>query len=241
MSRQALSQPQHSASPAAPGWYGKVVMLGDFAHRRLPPSVVDTSDHWLSQSISASRVQLGSRWLDTYLTGPVWQFAWAPGIVDGQWWFGVLMPSVDAVGRYFPLLVCASDQNPPMSTQALSALSNWYAHASQAALGTLQAGASLESFEADLALAPRWQDDGATAPLEVEAAPKRQHLMLHGAPTLADWAQALAAPLLTQIYAGHSFWLASPISDSDDNAKRLTVLPGLPDPDQFSLMLEGRW
>ena len=242
MSGQALSQASHNALPAAPGWFGKVVMLGDFAHRRLPQSFVDTSDRWLSLCVSASRAQLGSRWLDTYLTGPVWRFAWAPGIVDSQWWFGVLMPSVDAVGRYFPLVVCASGQNPPMSTQALSTLSNWYAHASDAALRTLQPGSSLESFEADLASAPHWQDDAATAPIfGMEAAPKRRHLVLQGAPTLADWAQALAAPLLEQTYAGHSFWLAAATEDADNDPKRLTVLPGLPDPDQFSLMLEGRW
>jgi type VI secretion system protein ImpM len=241
MSRQALSQPRIDASPSVPGWFGKVVMLGDFAHRRLPPEFISTCDQWLSQCISASRVQLGSRWLDTYLTGPVWRFAWAPGVADAHWWFGVLMPSVDAVGRYFPLVVCATDQNPPMSDEALNKLSSWYAHASQAALATLAPRASLEGFEAELAQAPAWQAVQAAALPELETAAKRQRLVLHGAPTLAQWAHALASPLITNTYAGHSFWFALPADGSDIKDSSLTVVPGLPDPDQFSLMLEGRW
>ena len=153
---EALNEPPIDAVPAVPGWFGKVVMLGDFAHRRLSPEFIAVCDPWLSQGISSSRVQLGSQWLDTYLTAPVWRFAWAPGLVDQQWWFGVLMPSVDAVGRYFPLVVCGSDHAPPMSIDALDALFRWYTHAGRAALATLQPGASLDSFEAELACAPPW-------------------------------------------------------------------------------------
>jgi type VI secretion system protein ImpM len=228
--------PEQALSPAhpVPGWFGKVVMLGDFAHRRVPHSFIATCDPWLSQCVGASRVQLGARWLDTYLTGPIWRFAWAPGVVDAQWWFGVLMPSVDAVGRYFPLLVCGTDQNPPMSAIALDDLSSWYAHAGHAALGTLQPGASLDSFEADLAAAPAWQQPG-QLPLQPQGGQRRQHHVLPGQPSLGDWAQALASPLFGKHYAGHSFWLSTQAEGS------LTVVAGLPDPDQFSLMLEGRW
>src|SRR3954470_21220148 len=85
------------------GWYGKLAGLGDFAQRRLPPEWVGACDHWLSGAMRGAREQLGVRWLDIYLTAPVLRFAWAPGVVDPQWWFGVLMPSCDSVGRYFPL------------------------------------------------------------------------------------------------------------------------------------------
>ncbi len=52
---------------AAPGWYGKLPMLGDFAHRRLPRGFVDACDDWLSRGIGASRQSLGPAWLDDYL------------------------------------------------------------------------------------------------------------------------------------------------------------------------------
>lgn len=91
----------------APGWFGKLPMLGDFAQRRLPPLFVEKVDAWLSQGMAASREALGEAWLETYLGAPLWCFAWSPEVIDESWWFGVMMPSVDAVGRYFPLVVAA--------------------------------------------------------------------------------------------------------------------------------------
>ena len=230
--------PQPALS-SAPGWFGKVVMLGDFAHRRLPQPFIAVCDPWLSHCVGASRVQLGARWLDTYLTGPVWRFAWAPGVVDARWWFGVLMPSVDAVGRYFPLLVCTSDQNAPMSSAAFDALTAWYDHAHQAALNTLLPGASLERFEAELAGTPHWQDAG-VLPAPRASAGRERHL-LPGLPSVGQWAHALASPLFNAQYARHSFWCPAPAQDDPVAEASLTVVVGLPDPDQFSLMLEGRW
>jgi type VI secretion system protein ImpM len=240
MSGQALTGAAAGAPSATPGWFGKLVMLGDFAHRRLPQAFIAVCDPWLSQSVSASRTQLGSRWLDTYLTGPLWRFAWAPGVVDQRWWFGVLMPSVDAVGRYFPLLVCSSDQNPPMSAHAFDDLSVWYSHAGRAALGTLLPGASLESFETDLAQAPQWQGTGPTTPGVQTLALRKRHV-LPGQPTVGQWAHALANPLFSGHYQRHSFWSPAPTDNNPATNSSMTVVAGLPEPDQFSLMLEGRW
>ena len=99
------------AHHATPGWFGKLSMLGDFASRRLDPAWIESCDRWLSASMQASQQQLGHDWLQTYLSAPVWRFAWAPGVVDQQWWFGVLMPSCDNVGRYFPLLIAQAREH----------------------------------------------------------------------------------------------------------------------------------
>lgn len=238
MSGQALTSADVSLPNSAPGWFGKVVMLGDFAHRRLPKSFIACCDRWLSQGISASRAQLGEHWLDTYLSSPVWRFAWAPGVVDERWWFGVVMPSVDAVGRYFPLVVAASDHNPPMSTHALHGLADWYGHASETALSTLQPTASIDGFEARLMCLPPWQA-GATSRFENTAG--RQQLVMQGSPDLVDWARQLAGPSVAKVYAGHSFWMTGESEREDTKTARLTVVPGLPDSEQFSMMLEGRW
>src|SRR5262245_45943190 len=122
----------------APGWYGKLAALGDFAHRRLPPEWVRTCDAWLAAAVRGAREHLGAQWLDAYLTAPVLRFAWAPGVVDGQWWFGLLMPSCDSVGRYYPLLIAQPRPQPPQDRIALDHLERWYAHLAQAAVHTLQ-------------------------------------------------------------------------------------------------------
>ena len=221
-----------------PGWFGKVVMLGDFANRRLSQEFISACDHWLSQGLTASRVQLGARWLDAYLTGPVWRFAWAPGVVGAQWWFGTLMPSVDAVGRYFPLIVASAHAGAPASARTFETLAHWYRHIGQAALATLGPGATLEALEAQLASAPVWRDETTPPEPTLEALSSHERFSLAEAPSLQQWAETLAWRVAMAGYAGHSFWWPT---QTAGEPLSLSVVPGLPDPDQFSLMLEGRW
>ena len=94
------------------GYFGKVSTLGDFVSRGLPDGLVAAWDAWLQQCIQASRQQLGDQWLNHYLTSPVWRFAIAPGILGPEGLGGVMMPSVDRVGRYFPLMIGAVGAPP---------------------------------------------------------------------------------------------------------------------------------
>jgi type VI secretion system protein ImpM len=87
------------------GFFGKVPSHGDFVTRELPRAFLDVWDRWLQECIAASKSRLGERWLDVYLTSPIWRFAVGPGICGTSGWAGVLMPSVDRVGRYFPLTI----------------------------------------------------------------------------------------------------------------------------------------
>ncbi|MCP3688640.1 MAG: type VI secretion system-associated protein TagF [Gammaproteobacteria bacterium] len=85
------------------GLYGKLPGYGDFLTRNLASNFVESWDNWLQLYISATREQIGDSWLDTYLTSPIWRFVLSSGVIDGQNWGGVIMPSVDRVGRYFPV------------------------------------------------------------------------------------------------------------------------------------------
>lgn len=89
------------------GLYGKLPSHGDFLRRRVSDAFVARWDAWLQDSIAASRRMLGERWLEIYLTSPAWRFACGPGVVGPVGVAGILAPSVDRVGRYFPLtIVC---------------------------------------------------------------------------------------------------------------------------------------
>jgi len=201
---------------AVPGWFGKLACLGDFASRRLPTPFVRACDAWLSQGLAASRTQLGERWLDTYLTSPLWRFVWAPGVLDRTWWFGVMMPSVDNVGRYFPLLVA----QPLAEPAPVASLARWYADVSQAALETLQPGATLERFDGALQAAAQPATSGDSAPVGGEAL-----TMLAG----DDAAQRLH---------GRTLWWTS---RSRGGESRLTVAMGLPKAASFGELLQGAW
>ena len=85
------------------GLYGKLPSQGDFVTRRLPWEFTSAWDDWLQQGMHASRTALGERWLDLYLSAPVWRFQLAPGVCGPLGWRGVFFASVDRVGRYFPL------------------------------------------------------------------------------------------------------------------------------------------
>jgi len=94
------------------GLYGKLPAYGDFIFRNLNSSFITPWDEWLQHFISGSQEQMNEDWLDIYLTSPIWRFVLSPGVIDNNMWAGLLMPSVDRVGRYFPItLVKQLDAN----------------------------------------------------------------------------------------------------------------------------------
>ena len=101
------AEPLHPAASETIGcWFGKLPFLGDFASRRLPESFIRPWDEWLQPGLAAARAAIGERWLDLYLTFPVWRFVVPAGLLGDANWIGVLLPSVDRVGRCFPLTIC---------------------------------------------------------------------------------------------------------------------------------------
>jgi len=94
------------------GLYGKLPAYGDFIFRNLNSSFITPWDEWLQHFISGSQEQMSEDWLNTYLTSPIWRFVLSPGVIDSNMWAGLMMPSVDRVGRYFPIsLVKPLDAN----------------------------------------------------------------------------------------------------------------------------------
>ena len=101
------------------GFYGKIPSEGDFVTRRLPWEFTSVWDDWLQQGMQASREALGERWLELYLSAPIWRFQVAPGVCGPVGWRGLFFASVDRVGRYFPLTLAFPDSG----ATALAALS----------------------------------------------------------------------------------------------------------------------
>ena len=96
-----------TAPPIAFGLYGKLPARGDFVRLGLPGDFVAAWDEWFATVIAASRQLMGEDWLPAFLEAPVWRFALAPGLAGAQAATGLWMPSVDRVGRYFPLTFAA--------------------------------------------------------------------------------------------------------------------------------------
>ncbi len=212
------------------GFFGKVTTHGDFVSRRLPPALVGLWDAWLQAGLQASRELLGERWLDVYLTSPIWRFALAPGVCDEHAWGGVLMPSVDRVGRHFPLTIAAGASGGAALLDWLSCGQAWYEQAEALALSTLQEGFVLDRFDAAVqALAPL-----PDAPLAGRLGTADWRLELSSFDALAGLAPQVSAAALR----GHSLWWTE---GSARVAPSLLMCRGLPAPDVFGGMLAGMW
>jgi type VI secretion system protein ImpM len=130
------------------GLYGKLPCNGDFLHRRLPQEFVDVWDGWVRESLAASRTQLAGRWLDIYLTAPVWRFVLARGFCGDSVYAGVFLPSVDRVGRYFPLTIAARWPGESVALSSVSSQARWFDAAESLAVQALESFTlELEDFD----------------------------------------------------------------------------------------------
>ncbi len=109
-----------------PGWFGKLPSRGDFVSRRLPPVFIDGWDTWLQRELVRSRQTFGADWLPAFLVAPVRRFWLAPGVLGTTSWCGVWMPSVDSVGRHFPLVVAAAQAPAAESWRVALADPGWF-------------------------------------------------------------------------------------------------------------------
>lgn len=132
------------------GFYGKLACRGDFVSRGLPQDFIQRWDQWLTAGLHASQRQLGERWLQAYLVSPLWRFALAPGVCGASAAVGVVMPSIDRVGRYFPLTVAQVLEPRASLAMVVSGSDEWFEQVECDLLATLEPQASFEAFEAGL-------------------------------------------------------------------------------------------
>ena len=89
------------------GFFGKLPARGDFVSQHLPTSFIRPWDSWLAGAVGASQTALGADWRAMWLEAPVWRFALAPGLCGTSAVLGLMLPSVDRAGRYYPLTFAA--------------------------------------------------------------------------------------------------------------------------------------
>jgi type VI secretion system protein ImpM len=95
----------------AAGFYGKLPARGDFIRAGLPRDFTDPWDDWLQIVLAGSQSMMGEAWLPAFLEAPVWRFTMPAGMCGAQSALGLMLPSVDRAGRYFPLTFAALSGN----------------------------------------------------------------------------------------------------------------------------------
>jgi len=220
------------------GLYGKVPSKRDFIAIATPREFLTVWEPWMQSGLSASRHSLGDEWQQAFLTAPIWRF-WLGAELCGQTVIGAFMPSLDGIGRYFPLTLVAYAENgsaiPPPEFDSQDA---WFQVAEDYLLSTLEQDTTFETVTSGLERLVQPSDDAPVSRRNdmiemkggmVAQASERPLTELFASLRMADHAN---------VYASASFWWTiggegyQPLAMSGRR---------LPDPFQFTEMLTGKF
>ncbi len=220
------------------GLFGKLPAKRDFIAPGVPRELLAVFEPWLQASLAASRFALGTRWQAAFLRAPIWRF-WLGRDLCGGAVIGALMPSVDGVGRYFPLtLVARAEAGEDLAPPDIDPHETWLDAAEQILLAALSPDADLEQLigAVDRLGPPRASPapgTGGVAPL----APTGWSTAAAGAPEALRGAVArLVRADRARATAGTSLWWTL---GGDGFAPRALIVPGLPAADIFAAFLTG--
>lgn len=222
---------------SATGFFGKLPGRGDFISRHLPKSFVNPWDDWLQAALAHSRHQLGESWREYYCTSPIWRFAIGPGLCGPATYTGILIPSMDRVGRYYPLVIAAAlAPDWPLFTLPTSS-EEWFDQAESLALAALERDElDLEHFDRQVAALGMPATSDSLAPYSAHGdtwyCPLPQPLESTGIPSL------LASELLRRTFPLPSLWWTE---GSERITRCLLICKGLPPIDGFAALLVGNW
>jgi len=127
------------------GVFGKLPQKRDFVAFDIPRAILEPFETWLQSAVAASRNELGREWQERYLVAPIWHF-WGGREIFGVDCMGAIMPSVDQVGRFFPLSIIYYDDSgnglvPPVRAEN----EDWYISLDERLLQTLEEDAEVEA------------------------------------------------------------------------------------------------
>lgn len=222
------------------GLYGKLPAKRDFIAVTTPREFLAAWEPWLQGGISASRAQLGAEWQAAFLRAPIWRF-WLGADICGAAVLGALMPSVDGVGRYFPLTVFArADAGETIRPPELDAHDAWLTQAEDLLLSALAEGGSFDALGEAVGRLPSPE---AALPLQ---ALRDGVVKVRGGTLVAPAEPDALGPAFSGLrvadharaYAGMSHWWTV---GGEEYPPRVVASRGMPDPYVFTGMLTGRF
>ncbi len=220
------------------GLFGKLPAHGDFIYRDLPTSFINVWDEWLQGYVGSTQEQLGDQWLELYLVSPIWRFAFAEGVIDSNCWAGVMLPSVDRVGRYFPFSVATklpADTNP---IDFICTRRNWYQAMEEAALSALDGQIDIDELVEELNDSYPMKNDSYRRGASIEGASKLLVQMTSGEQGPGPSLPFMLDALLSASIQSYGVWSTS---GSEMIHPCTFVTKGLPTLNGAAAMLDGRW
>lgn len=226
------------------GYYGKIPAVGDFISYNLIRDFVKPWDDWLQTVITETKDALGDEWLNTYLTSPIYRFVLTPGNCGEEGYFGVMIPSVDRVGRYFPFMICTPLPQQANPFEQLAQLEEWFDFAEQIALRTLEADFDTDELTAAMQqLDIIYQSTFTTAADEFQTKSNSSGYIairqsMHETQNNASIYSSLLNSLLQEVSYAYSIWWTK---GSQVVQPSMLVTQGLPPAKQVSAFYDGLW
>ena len=218
------------------GFYGKLPMQTDMLSGNLPVEFITPWHNWLQTALAASREDLGWSWLNSYLTTPIWRFVLSAGLCGDSAWAGILMPSVDKAGHYFPLTVVA----PFAQSQSLPCLftlgNDWFEQLEAAALSGLEDNIDLAQFTALLKAIPVFPLIDNQFYVHDCAGKKSLHINMSNLNLVSEAFVELNACLLDSFLPAYSLWGTG---GSEQVLPVLSIYEGLPLAHRFATFLSN--
>src|SRR5271170_985696 len=218
------------------GLYGKLPAKRDFVAANTPRRFLETWEPWLQAGVATSRQILGEAWRDAYLSAPIWRF-WLGANICSEAVLGAFMPSIDGVGRYFPLTIFIGEGAGVLPPPELEPNKDWFDAVETILLDALQPERDFESVAAAVA----GLDEPAQTPAETSLA--GMTLLSDGAILVHDFGDELALSLRAarrfghrQTFAAQSFWWTI---GGEGFSPTALIETGLPGPQRFAEMLTG--
>jgi type VI secretion system protein ImpM len=220
------------------GLFGKLPAKRDFIALHAPRRFLEVWEPWMQAGISASRQQLGPTWQQSYLHAPIWRF-WLGADLCGVSIVGAFMPSLDGVGRYYPLTVFAcSDAYAAIPPPEFDAQDDWFAKIEEFLLSTLAPDMPFEHVTAALDALPLPTSGKTAGPADEEilAGEGAAALAGRGRP-FSELFTSLRVADHVRAYAASTFWWS--VGGEGYEPLALSALR-MPAPSLFAAMLTGR-
>ncbi len=221
-----------------PGVYGKLPAHGDFIQRNLPSAFVREWDVWLQHFVSGAKEKIGSDWLDVYLTSPIWRFAFSPGVIDEGRWAGILMPSVDQVGRYFPFTIAVRLPDRQNPLEFMSSHTAWYTAIEELGLRALDGEIVLDDLVQELAGVKLGLESAYTARDALTESVAMQVDMEFEEQSAASAYPCMLDAVLVKLLSSYGIWSTT---GSERVPPCVFSVQGLPAVSRLPAMLDGQW
>lgn len=221
----------HSGSLYA---FGKIPARADFVAIGISPATRRAWDSWLQDGLATCQQRVRRPLNEVVSRAPTWHFVLPFQVFGAATMIGVMLPSKDAVGRAYPLVLGVELPFPIDLLPLMAGSNRWFAALDALAFDALDP--AFDPEEISRRVLPRWPVDRGTAAAGEPALIDQAGLAVE-LPMVSVAAQLARSLCGTDAMKRGVWWTAG----NDMMGPMLAISPSLPSPEAFVALLAGGW